>query len=849
MPKALKKETEKNLAKEEKEKKSANKYDATTIQVLEGVEAVRKRPGMYIGDTTSRGLHHLVYEVVDNSIDEALAGHASFVQVVIDADGSCRVTDDGRGIPVDEHKGQKKSALEVVMTTLHAGGKFDNKAYRVSGGLHGVGVSVTNALSEWCEVEVKRDGGIHTQSYKRGRPVSKVQVTGKTKDHGTTVSFMPDKEIFNTIEFSFDVLANRLRELAFLNKGIKVGIRDERNKKEIKEQTFLYKGGISEFIEYLNRNKNPLHKKIFYVNRVKDGIEAEVALQYNDSYSEEVFSFANNINTVEGGTHLSGFKTALTRATNQYAKNKEMLKGIEGTLSGTDLTEGLTAVVSVKVPQPQFEGQTKTKLGNGEVEGIVYSVVYEGLGAFYEENPPIANKIVEKAVLALRAREAARKARELTRRKGALDSAALPGKLADCSDSDPKNCEIYLVEGDSAGGSAKQGRDRRFQAILPLRGKIINVEKARIDKVLSNEEIRTIITAVGCGIEEEFNLEKLRYNKIILMCDADVDGSHIRTLLLTFFYRQMRKLIENGHIYIAQPPLYKIKRGKQEEYVQNEDRMNDMLLQMGIEGVKLKKTKKKGEFSGKDLREILDLTQALEDLERVLYRHGIHLNHYLSAYDAKKGFPIYWVRVPQENFETFLYTEAEREDFLAKWSKKKKSEPAPPKEEKEVKGKEKDKGKTKGKGEAPAEEAETEPEEDPFEWAEIPEATEFEKARKRLARFEFDLTDFAGREGETFEIGDEKKKEAAKSLGEALNWIRGRAKDGMNIQRYKGLGEMNPTQLWDTTMNPETRTVLKVTLEDSVAADEMFTVLMGDQVEPRRAFIERHARLVRNLDV
>lgn len=829
MTKAEKKETEKKLAKnEEKEKKvKTGTYDATTIQVLEGVEAVRKRPGMYIGDTTARGLHHLVYEVVDNSIDEALAGHATFVQVVIQADGSCRVSDDGRGIPVDEHKGMKKSALEVVMTTLHAGGKFDNKAYRVSGGLHGVGVSVTNALSEWCEVEVRRDGGIFKQSYEKGKVASKVQNIGKTKEHGTTVTFLPDKEIFSTIEFTFDTLANRLRELAFLNKGIKVSIRDERNKKEIKESVFQYKGGISEFIEYLNRNKNPLHKKIIYVNRVKDGIEAEVALQYNDSYSEDIFSFANNINTHEGGTHLSGFKTALTRATNQYAKTKDMLKGIEGTLSGTDLTEGLTAVISVKVPQPQFEGQTKTKLGNGEVEGIVYSVVYEGLTNFYEENPPIANKIVEKATLALRAREAARKARELTRRKGALDSAALPGKLADCSDNDPKNCEIYLVEGDSAGGSAKQGRDRRFQAILPLRGKIINVEKARIDKVLSNEEIRTIITAIGAGISEEFNVEKLRYHKVILMCDADVDGSHIRTLILTFFYRQMRKLLEGGHIYIAQPPLYKIKRGKHEEYIQNEDKLNEILMSLGIENVKLKKGKKKGEFSGKDLREILDLTQAMEDLDRVLSRHGIHIERFLAAHDAKKGFPPILVRNTLEHFETFLYSQAEKDEFISKWTKTKKSAP-----KKEVKDGE-----------------EAEPEEDPFEWVDITEAAEFEKAKKRFAKFEIELTDYLGKEDEVFEVADAKNKETVKSLAAVLAWVKARAKDGMNIQRYKGLGEMNPQQLWETTMDPATRTTLRVTLEDAVAADEIFTILMGDQVEPRRQFIERHARLVRNLDV
>ncbi len=810
------------------DKKTQNiRYDATTIQVLEGVEAVRKRPGMYIGDTTLRGLHHLVYEVVDNSIDEALAGYATQVHAVIQEDSSVKVTDDGRGIPVDEHKTQKKSALEVVMTTLHAGGKFDNKAYRVSGGLHGVGVSVTNALSEWCEVEVRRDGKVYRQTYRRGHPATKVVVGEKTKERGTTVTFKPDKQIFENIEFSYDTLSNRLRELAFLNRGIRITIRDERNRKEIKEHIFLYKGGISEFIEYLNRNKNPLHKKIFYVDRNKDNVEVEVALQYNDSYSEDVFSFANNINTVEGGTHLSGFKTALTRATNQYAKGKDLLKGIEGALSGVDLAEGLTAVISVKMPTPQFEGQTKTKLGNGEVEGIVSSVVYEGLTGFYEENPPIANKIVEKAVLALRAREAARKARELTRRKGALESASLPGKLADCSDEDPKNCELYLVEGDSAGGSAKQGRDRRFQAILPLRGKIINVEKARLDKVLSNEEIRTIITAIGTGIEAEFNLEKLRYNKIILMCDADVDGSHIRTLLLTFFYRQMQRLISNGHMYIAQPPLYKVKRGKQEQYIQTEDKLNEMLLDFGSEGVSVRKDKKKAEYSGKELRDILNLVQALEDLERSLTRHAIRIEAYLAAADPQKGFPSFLVRVPEEHFETFLFSQQEKEDFIVRFGKKKPKAPSSP--------------------DAP--EDGTAPAVDPFEWTEIPESGEFDKVQKRLTKYEYELTDFLGKEGVSFEVSEEKKKQSLASLAAVLRRIKERGKEGMALQRYKGLGEMNPHQLWETTMDPASRTVLRVTLEDAVEADEIFTVLMGDQVEPRRLFIERHARLVRNLDV
>lgn len=833
MTKAAKKESDEEV-------KKSGKYDATTIQVLEGVEAVRKRPGMYIGDTTARGLHHLVYEVVDNSIDEALAGYANRVDLVIQDDGSVKVADNGRGIPVDIHKTQKKSALEVVMTTLHAGGKFDNKAYRVSGGLHGVGVSVTNALSEWCEVEVRREGKIHKQTYECGKVKSKVEIIGKCseKESGTTVTFMPDKSIFDTVIFSFDVLSNRLRELAFLNKGIRITIRDERDKKNIREQEFLYKGGISEFIAYLNRNKTPLHKKIVYIEKEKDGIQVEIALQYNDSYSEEVFSFANNINTIEGGTHLSGFKTALTRATNQYAKSKDLIKGIEGSLTGVDLAEGLTAVVSVKVPAPQFEGQTKTKLGNGEVEGIVSSVTYESLTAFYEENPPVANKIVEKAVLALRAREAARKARELTRRKGALESASLPGKLADCSDEDPKNCEIYLVEGDSAGGSAKQGRDRRFQAILPLRGKIINVEKARIDKVLSNEEIRTIITAVGAGIENEFNLEKLRYNKIIIMCDADVDGSHIRTLLLTFFYRQMNKLIEQGHVYIAQPPLYKIKRGKHEEYVQTEEKMSEILLNLGSENIKLKKAKSKNEFSGKEFREILDLIQAMDDLDLSLARKGVHLDHYLKAFDKKRGFPSFHVRVIEgERFETFLYSEKEKAEFTERFGRKE----AAPAEKSEVKD-----AKDKKKAE---EDDDAMPQREPYECVEIPEAAEFEKAVKRLEKFGFELEDYLGGEETVFEIISDKKKEEAKKLTSVLSWVKARGKDGMTLQRYKGLGEMNPEQLWETTMNPETRTILKVTLDDVVAADEMFTVLMGDQVEPRRQFIERYAKSVRNLDV
>lgn len=802
-------------------------YDSSNIQVLEGVAAVRKRPAMYIGDTTARGLHHIVYEVVDNSVDEALAGYATKVDVTIHNDGSITVADDGRGIPVDMHKTQKKSALEVVMTTLHAGGKFDSNTYKVSGGLHGVGVSCTNALSEWLEVEVYRDGNIYTQKYKRGKPVTAVEKKGKTTKRGTCVTFFPDSEIFSTLEFNFDTLAKRLRELAFLNKGVKITLIDERTEKGTREEIFSYKGGISEFIKYINRNKAGLHQKIFYVEKEKDNVTVEIAFQYNDSYSEEVMSFANNINTHEGGTHLSGFRTALTRATNQYAKNKNLLKGLEGGLTGQDLTEGLAAIVSVKIPQPQFEGQTKTKLGNSEAEGIVYSVTYDALNAFYDENPSAANKIVDKAVLALQAREAARKARELTRRKGALESASLPGKLADCSDRDPKNCEVYLVEGDSAGGSAKQGRDRRFQAILPLRGKIINVEKARIDKVLSNEEIRTIITAVGTGIEADFSVEKLRYNKIILMCDADVDGSHIRTLLLTFFYRQMRPLVAQGHIYIAQPPLYKVKRAKREEYVQSEGKMNAILLDLGSDGITLRHNKKT--IADKEAKDFAQTLQQLADLERALFEKGVLLKDYIAQRGKKTSFPLHFVDTAADGTREFFYDEDEVEKFVKKFEKQEK---ASAKETKE------------------GEEAPAIKEEAPYEIVHVLEGKELEKVEKKLEKWGLELTSFFEDEDKTYELDcGGKNVFLLHSLRAALEKIKLNGKEGMSIQRYKGLGEMNPEQLWETTMNPELRTLMQVQLEDAMAADEMFTILMGDEVAPRRKFIEKNARMVRNLDI
>ena len=635
-----------------KGKATGHSYDARTIHVLKGLEAVRRRPAMYIGSVSARGLHHLVYEVVDNSIDEAMADFCDTIDVIVHKDNTVTVTDNGRGIPVDIHPTQKKPAVEVVMTMLHAGGKFDNMSYKVSGGLHGVGVSVVNALSEWLEVEVIRDGKKYYQKYLRGKPAAPMMVKGKAKGSGTRVTFKPDVKIFGKIKFNFDVLSQRLRELAFLNSGVKIDICDELSGKE---HSFKYEGGIVSFVKFLNENRNAIHARPIYVNKEKDDISVEIAMQYTDSYVENIFSYANNIGTIEGGTHLSGFKTALTRSLNSYAQKNKILKNSSFNLSGDDVREGLTAVVSVKLANPQFEGQTKTKLGNSEVKGAVESILGEGLTSFLEENPPVAKNIIEKSISSARAREAARKARELTRRKSALESSSLPGKLADCSINDPQHCEIYLVEGDSAGGSAKSGRDRRFQAILPLRGKILNVEKARMDRALGNEEIRTIITALGTGIKDEFDIEKARYGKVIIMTDADVDGAHIRTLLLTFFFRYMPLLVEAGNVYIAQPPLYRLRKGKQEHFAYSDDEKDRLLKRMGEKGV--------------------------------------------------------------------------------------------------------------------------------------------------------------------------------------------------HLQRYKGLGEMNPDQLWNTTMDPETRTMSQITLDDTVEADLIFNTLMGEKVEPRRKFIEDNATYVRNLDV
>ncbi|RKY38842.1 MAG: DNA topoisomerase (ATP-hydrolyzing) subunit B [Candidatus Omnitrophota bacterium] len=769
----------------------SERYDATNIQVLEGVEAVRKRPAMYIGDTSISGLHHLVEEVVDNSIDEAMAGFCTEIEVSLNADGSVSIADNGRGIPVDLHKSEKKPAVEVVMTTLHAGGKFDHRTYKVSGGLHGVGVSVVNALSEWLEVEIKREGKLFKQRYEKGKVASPLKIIGKAKSTGTIITFKPDAQIFEQTNFSFDLLSQRLRELAFLNKGLKIAIKEE---KSGKEHTFKYKGGIVSFVEYLNENKNPLHKKVIYFKKEQRDISVEVALQFNDSYAENIFSFANNINTTEGGTHLSGFRSALTRTINQYCKEKGLFKKIES-LSGEDVREGLTAVISVKLPNPQFEGQTKTKLGNSEIQGIVESIVGEYLRTFLEENPSIAHKIVEKGILAARAREAARQARELTRRKGALEGGLLPGKLADCSEKDPRFSELYLVEGDSAGGSAKQGRDRRFQAILPLRGKVLNVEKARIDKVLSNEEIKTMTMAIGTGIREDFDISKLRYHKIIIMTDSDVDGAHIRTLLLTFFYREMKPLIEKGHIYIAQPPLYKITQGKKEKYVQTEEEKERFFLEIGISGdVHLQRLSDGYRYKPEEIRKMVEAVRRIEEFSLYLRKRGVNFERYAQCFLKERRLPLYWAKIEGE--ERFFFSE-----------------------------------------EGLVEEA-----------IELREEKELIRDFKQLEALGLSIKDYFSHKP-VLKISSSKKQGEIRGLRELRTLIQEYASEKISVQRYKGLGEMNPEQLWETTMNPDKRTILKVVLEDAVEADEIFTMLMGEAIAPRRKFIEQNALEVRNLDV
>lgn len=817
-------------------------YDASKITVLEGLEPVRQRPGMYIGSTGPSGLHHLVYEVVDNSIDEVLAGHAKNVDVTIHTDGSITIQDDGRGIPVDPKndvenpKLKGKSALEIVMTVLHAGGKFDKDSYKVSGGLHGVGVSVTNALSEWLEVEVYRGGKVYTQTYERGKPKAPVKQKGATDEQGTKVSFLPDSQIFNDIKFSFDTLSNRLRELAFLNPGTTITIEDERDDKE---HTFFYEGGIIEFVKFLNGNKSVLHPEPIYFKKEKENVLVEAAVQYNDSYNEQVFSFVNNINTPEGGTHVTGFRSALTRVINDYVKKKELLKDKSINLTGDDAREGLCVVISVKVPNPQFEGQTKTKLGNSEVEGLTKSITGDALSAFFEEHPPLANKICEKMIVAAEAREAARKARELTRRKGALDGASLPGKLADCSDRDPEKSELYLVEGDSAGGSAKQGRDRSFQAILPLRGKIINVEKSRLTKVLSNEEIRTMITAIGTGVgEEDFNLEKARYKRIIIMTDADVDGAHIRTLLLTFFFRQMTPLIKEGYIYIAQPPLFKLKKDRKELYLDTDEALDEWLLAEGLESVELfpLKNGKLGKmYESAQLKSALKWLTELESLLKKLSRKGLELVDFL-AFKKKGDLPLY--RINEDAGPRYIYSEKEWKKFKADYLKEKK---------------EKQKVETTPEGEGTVT-ASGVSEELGSEVKDLWELPKIDQLIEKLAGAGFETV------APDVDLKKEEPKPVyrAKCAGEekdlmdvqgVLSAIKEFGRKGAYIQRYKGLGEMNPSQLWETTMDPKSRRLLQVKVDDGVTADQIFNTLMGDRVEPRRLFIESHALEVQNLDI
>src|SRR5262252_7071203 len=819
---------------------ASENYGADKIKVLEGLEAVRKRPAMYIGSTGPAGLHHLVYEVVDNSIDEALAGFCDQVNVTVHIDGSVTVIDNGRGIPTDQHE-SGKSAAEVVLTVLHAGGKFDNESYKVSGGLHGVGVSVVNALSETLDLEIWRNGQVYQQTYERGTPSGDLEITGTTRKRGTKVTFKPDPQIFETIDFSFDTLAQRLRELAFLNGGVLITLDDERDGKSHK---FHYEGGIVSFVTHLNKNKAAVNEKPIFMRGDKDGIDCEIALQWNDGYAETVYSFANNINTHEGGTHLSGFRSALTRTINFYGSKNNLTKDLKESITGDDIREGLTAVISVKIPHPQFEGQTKTKLGNTEVKGIVEAIVNDRLGAFLEENPTVSRKIIGKAADAARAREAARKARDLVRRKGALDGSSLPGKLADCQERDPARSELYIVEGESAGGSAKQGRDRRFQAILPLKGKILNVEKARFDKMLGSDEIKTMIAALGCGIgAEDFDIEKLRYHRIIIMTDADVDGSHIRTLLLTFFYRQLPKIIENGYVYIAQPPLFRAKRGKSETYIKDERELDAFLIRRAAEARVVRVPSTGVEISGADLEKLLHKMIAHQKLLQVVERRGHpreivealvaagadreffadkdrlddlcrtlttplrtvtvqrdeeHNRYLLHVDDRSAGYP------RQHTFGVDFVTAAEYRTLVAN----RREIPAVD-------------GEVIVSGAEPADEA-------PADDVVAGEAA-VERAAKAAKPKVSDVR-----------LG---------SLDELVDYFLAAGKKGVAINRYKGLGEMNPEQLWETTMDPSIRTLLQVRAEDHTEADLMFTTLMGDQVEPRRKFIEDNALDVKNLDV
>lgn len=832
-----------------KDSKTADKdvYDSSKIQKLEGLEGVRKRPDMYIGDTNERGLHHCVFEIVDNSIDEALAGHCSEITVSIHNDGSCSIEDDGRGIPVDIHPKYKIPALELVMTNLHAGGKFGKGAYQVSGGLHGVGAKCVNAVSEWFEVEVRREGKVHKMEFSRGLTTQKMKIIGETKRNGTRIAFLPDPEIFlTTREFNFELLSKRLRELAFLNPGIKITFNDERDNKT---ETFLFKDGIAEYVSFLNENKNILHEEPISFHGeaptpnpdLDANIVVDIAFQYNDGYSDQIYAYANSIHNIEGGTHLSGFRTALTRVVNNYAKQNGLLKDKDPSLSGDDAREGLTAVISVKVPEPRFEGQTKTKLSNGEVDGIVQKITGEELKYYFETNPQIAKKLIEKCLNAARAREAARKARE-TVRKGALSSGGLPGKLADCSSKDPAVSELYIVEGDSAGGSAKQGRDRATQAILPIRGKLLNVEKARLDKVLNNNEIRSLITAVGTGIGDHegdgaFDAEKARYHKIILMTDADVDGAHIRTLLLTFLFRQMKGLIESGYVYIAQPPLYKIKRKRREQYVDNDPQLNRILLELGSEDVTLIRSRDDRQLSGAQIDELVEALSRLEVVGRGVTRYGCDFASYLDQHDTENyNLPRYIARVRTGNEESFRFLKNDdaRSAFHAEFELT-----------------------DANVGDTAVREIQNEEGlkiQQRISLHEIFESTEMSKLLRDLAEAGIDTHQFTRTDAPRYSLvenlGDPKKEERIElfSIIELVDNIRAIGRRGLSIQRYKGLGEMNPKQLFETTMDPESRRLLKVNIADAAAADNTFSMLMGEDVPSRRAFIEDNALNVSHLD-
>jgi DNA gyrase subunit B len=838
-------------------------YDSSKIHVLEGLEAVRKRPAMYIGSTGPSGLHHLVYEVVDNSVDEILAGRCTTVDVLIHAGNSITVSDDGSGIPVDPMKDPKlpanlrgKSALEVILTVLHAGGKFDKSAYKVSGGLHGVGVTCVNALSEWLKAEVHKDGKIWVQSYQRGKPDADVKAVGKTESHGTKISFKPDPDIFNGHQYSFETLSNRLRELAFLNAGAKISIVDER---EDKRHNFHYEGGISQFVKHLNTNKKVVHSEPISMTKEKDEVIVDFAIQYNDDYSETVFSFVNNIKTPEGGTHLAGFRSAVTRVINDYIKKYDLLKGKNWSVTGDDVREGLCAVLSAKIQNPQFEGQTKAKLGNQEVEGIVKSIVGDVLTTFFEENPSTAKSICAKAIGAAEAREAARKAKDLTRRKGVLDGSSLPGKLADCQERDPERSELFIVEGDSAGGSAKQGRERAFQAILPIKGKILNVEKARLVKILSNEEVRTLISAIGTGIgegEDGLKIEKLRYHKLIIMADADVDGQHIRTLILTFFYRQMKQLVENGHIYIAQPPLFKVKKGKTEMYIDTEEKMEQWTLNEGRNSIEVTALNpangKAKKLDADDLRYLLKLLAELEGLIRHINRKSMHLDDFLS-YQTEGRLPLYRVEKSAGEFE-FFYSEKEwktyRDAYVAEQKKKLVDERAEKAKKAPVKA-----PAAGVPAEAVEESALSEADAESLEpdFQELWEMPKLDALSKKFSEMGLDLKWYdVMRDEKTkplFRAKTSHSETDGYSLKDLLEMVRDAGRAGAQIQRYKGLGEMNPEQLWETTMDPKRRRLLQVKIVDALDTEDAFVTLMGDKVEPRRLFIEKHAKEVKNLDI